>query len=233
MALPPPRRRSDGAERGLVEFRKFVDALPRTHTSSRDCPPRRRANPKCKGADGVAKTPASPWITRVAFGLAISIASQVSERIRTPPAPARVETRQQTPDAAPDYRRPFGPPPYDGGGLIPAYQTRIRQADAQGAQVEIRGTCVSACTMWLGARNVCVHPDAMLWFHAARKSGTRRISRFGNDVMSSYWPPAVRKWADRAGVLDSLDFTQGHVLTGADLIPMGFPACAPRLADKR
>ena len=118
---------------------------------------------------------------------------------------------------------PWGPKPYDGGGLLRDYAARVKKV----ARAEIRGTCVSACTMYLAARDVCVDKQALLWFHAAYDPHTRKISATGNAALVSHWPAPVRDWAARVGALGSVSFTWRRTLSGVGLIAMGVADCRP------
>jgi hypothetical protein len=120
---------------------------------------------------------------------------------------------------------PFGPAPIDPGGVLYDYTSRVRLADRVGVEIEIRGTCVSACTVYLGAKNVCVHPDARFWFHAAHDGKTRRVNDYATQQMATHWPPPIREWAKVVGATDSVDFTPRRSLLGADLIRMGVRRC--------
>lgn len=118
---------------------------------------------------------------------------------------------------------PWGPQPVDWGGRVSLYRDKVRVSE----KAEIKGTCVSACTMFLGAKNVCVHHDAMVWFHSAFNPTTHTVSRAGNEEMSKHWPPQVRDWALKVGVFNTTDFTWRKVLTGVELIAMGVAPCKP------
>ena len=97
----------------------------------------------------------------------------------------------------------------DRGGQIGNYLAKYQVLRASGEQVEIDGTCASACTIVLGliARNrICVTPRAILEFHAAwdlTPSGNRAVSIAGNRILWSYYPNDVRKWISRHGGLES------------------------------
>ncbi len=116
--------------------------------------------------------------------------------------------------------------PLDSGGRIGDYIERI--VSASGKRHEIRGDCMSACTLWLGHAGVCVAPDAKLWFHAPRDAGSSRFQ--GSSVRSSkqsgvktlmaFYPPRVR-----VVVQPWLLSSEYHTLTGAQLIALGVPAC--------
>lgn len=120
-----------------------------------------------------------------------------------------------------DFERPL-----DRGGDIGEYTRRI--VSGAGRAHVISGDCMSACTMWLGHRGVCVTPDAVLWFHAAtdrlqamrQENPWRTISHAGNAALLAMYPPRVR-----AVVRPWLDSPDYHTLTGAQLAALGVPLC--------
>ncbi|WP_036293032.1 hypothetical protein [Methylosinus sp. PW1] len=113
----------------------------------------------------------------------------------------------------------------DAGGNLRAYMDEARRLDARGAQKAIRGVCASACTIYLGLRNVCVEPGAQLWFHAAHLPDDPSPDSLGSLEMLAFYPPRVREWVMRSGALDSTDFDKAKMLSGEALIAMGVPAC--------
>jgi hypothetical protein len=56
--------------------------------------------------------------------------------------------------------------PYSDGGYLPDFVKIVRQYNASGEAFRVQGVCKSACTMFLGIRNLCVERDAKLMFHA-------------------------------------------------------------------
>ncbi len=114
----------------------------------------------------------------------------------------------------------------DRGGQIRFYIQKL--AAASGQLHEIRGDCMSACTIWLGHKPVCVAPDATLWFHQASDPSLELVSgnpwrwksATGNLALSTFYPPrvlaVVRSW------LESPEF---HTLSGRELIALGIPEC--------
>lgn len=114
----------------------------------------------------------------------------------------------------------------DRGGQIRFYIQKL--AAASGQLHEIRGDCMSACTIWLGHKPVCVAPDATLWFHQASDPNLEVVngnpwhwkSETGNLALSTFYPPrvlaVVRTW------LESPEF---HTLSGRELIALGIPEC--------
>lgn len=149
-----------------------------------------------------------------------------------PPAPVvRTEVKAPAPRLSFEVTvdtplRPFGPMPRDGGGVLATYFSAVLKANVLNEEVRIKGTCISACTVYLGARNACVYPDAVLWFHAAHHGETKEIDRPATRQMMGYWPPAVQDWAVKQGVPDSVSFTRRWALTGDELIAMGIIKCA-------
>jgi hypothetical protein len=65
-------------------------------------------------------------------------------------------------------------------GITREFAAKVREANRSGELFRIKDHCQSACTMFLGARNVCIEPSARLLFHAGKtERGTR-------DMMNSY-----------------------------------------------
>lgn len=89
------------------------------------------------------------------------------------------------------------------GGSIAAQEAKIAELDAQGCRIEIHGECLSSCTMFLGARDVCVHPRAMLGFHSSRgghfgglitRPSPWPVQDEWDRRMAAYYPPALQRW---------------------------------------
>ena len=102
----------------------------------------------------------------------------------------------------------------DPGGSVMTYYAKVHASH----DLQIRGDCASACTMYLASRGVCVAPDARLWFHAVTEE-------IGTRVMLDSYPQRVRSWALRSRALESSQLT---MLSGADLIAMGIRECLGR-----
>jgi hypothetical protein len=116
--------------------------------------------------------------------------------------------------------------PLDRGGSIAAYLMEIHASADKPHRIE--GDCMSACTMWLGHRRVCVAPDATLWFHSAIDPGKlgrvvnpwQAMDRNANAAMLAMYPARVR-----AVVAPWLENVNYRTLTGRELIALGVPAC--------
>jgi hypothetical protein len=96
------------------------------------------------------------------------------------------------------------------GGSILGHIAKYQQLDASGAQVQLKGSCTSACVMITGiVRNLCAWPGAILRIHAAHytsRYGTRTQNDSYTELMISHFSPSVRAWAERTGALKSMEF---------------------------
>ena len=79
----------------------------------------------------------------------------------------------------------------DQGGKILLYEDRIWANRQQ--IVEIRGTCISSCTMFLGSPNVCIGAAAVFGFHGPSTSSISP-GRMTNLIMriSALYPEELR-----------------------------------------
>jgi hypothetical protein len=114
------------------------------------------------------------------------------------------------------------------GGYVPDFVAIVRQYNRSGEPFRIEGTCKSACTLFLGIRNVCVERSATLMFHA------------GHDIAENVTGPNTR--ASRAALyrynealrrylLDGhhLDTETYHSLSGGTIIDrFGYRECLPK-----
>ena len=113
----------------------------------------------------------------------------------------------------------------DLGGDVGRRQARIRELRREGQRVELRGTCLSACTMYLGLPNVCVDPAARFGFHGP-------YGRFGHlptdafdhwsRVISDRFLPPLRQWFMSSGRHGGRKL---KLVKGAELIRMGYTRC--------
>ena len=113
----------------------------------------------------------------------------------------------------------------DYGGSIAAYMARVDALNASHRRVEISGDCRSACTLYLGADNLCVSQTAILRFHRpSRPRQPLTDSQFDDFSrrMASYYPDPIRNWFLNSARHE----TRGTVaLSGAVLIQLGVPEC--------
>lgn len=114
----------------------------------------------------------------------------------------------------------------DYGGSIAAYMREVDALRQRHLRVEIVGECRSACTLYLGAENVCVSRSAALRFHGPSRPDApltpRQFDAF-SVRMAQYYPEPIRSW-----FLETARYrlTGTYTLTGPTLIRMGVPECA-------
>jgi hypothetical protein len=124
----------------------------------------------------------------------------------------------------------------DHGGAIRDYVRFVEQTYHTHQLLEIRGRCYSACTIELGAENVCIAEDAILFFHSANVSldaydsgndaealvTLRYIVAAGNRDMLKHYPPRIRRWVQQRHALTKVDFTP---MSGREAIRLGVKEC--------
>lgn len=114
----------------------------------------------------------------------------------------------------------------DPGGSVRNRYNEIARINALGQRVEIRnGSCMSSCTMFLGAKNVCVSPQASFGFHGPYRFG-QKLSESEFDqwsrVIASHYPSAVRNWYMSKARYNTYAPAR---LSGSELIRLGVPRC--------
>jgi hypothetical protein len=85
----------------------------------------------------------------------------------------------------------------DRGGLIIAYQMQWAMLAPQSVNVQIKGHCVSACTILLGyipRERICVSSGASLGFHLATPA-------FVTEDLLRVYPLDIRLWIEQHGGL--------------------------------
>ncbi|MGE5368928.1 MAG: hypothetical protein ACM3PD_04930 [Chloroflexota bacterium] len=117
----------------------------------------------------------------------------------------------------------------DFGGRVEPYAARIAQAQARGEQVRIGPVeCDSSCTLYLAARNSCVHPGAVFGFHAPWVGGPTSgvVDRRMTAVFASAYKPSLRRI-----FLSHVRNSHGQVpgpllrLSGMQLASLGYRLC--------
>jgi len=116
----------------------------------------------------------------------------------------------------------------DMGGSVEDRLDEIARLEQAGTPVRIVGTCVSACTLYLGLATACVMPKARLGFHgpSTRLKGLplpreefERLSR----LMAAQYPPAIRAWFMAEARMVTGDYI---TISGAEAIRLGARPCA-------
>ena len=111
---------------------------------------------------------------------------------------------------------------FDSGGKVGDYLDIVDKADRNNEEIRIEGGCASACTMKLGAKKVCIYPDATLYFHQASDPNTGAHSDLGTLILYSEYPPNVKKWVDKHHALDTISLTP---MSGKEAISLGIKEC--------
>nr|WP_319247771.1 hypothetical protein [uncultured Celeribacter sp.] len=116
----------------------------------------------------------------------------------------------------------------DFGGSVKKRMRQIRELNAANRPIEIRGNvCMSSCTMFLGARQVCVDPKTTFVFHGPFRYFSRLSPRefeFWSVTIASYYPKPIHDWYLREGRHKVLRVFE---MTGKEVMRHGIPACAP------
>jgi hypothetical protein len=115
--------------------------------------------------------------------------------------------------------------PFAEGGYIPDLLKIVRQYNASGDEFRIEGICKSACTLFLGIRNVCVQRDAQLMFHAGHdiaENQTGPDTRASHALLSRY-NESLRRYLLEGHHMDTDAY---HTLEGRVLIErFGYREC--------
>ena len=115
----------------------------------------------------------------------------------------------------------LGDVPCCRGGSVEKHHDVVIEANRTGRRIEIRAPeCLSACTLYLGANNVCVDPDTRFGFHGGRLRG--KMDGRVDHYIAQVYPPALGAWflSHAAGKANA------RYLTGSELIKRyGFEAC--------
>ena len=113
----------------------------------------------------------------------------------------------------------------DLGGSVD--ERLIQMNSLQDTSVEIQGTCLSACTMFLGLPHVCVSPQATLGFHGPRTAlpgiplPRKEFEKYSH-VMAQEYPPKLRSWFLKEARYHINDII---LLSGSEVIKLGSKEC--------
>ena len=127
--------------------------------------------------------------------------------------------------------RPLGEPVvlrYEPGGRINLHRLRFLGYQREGAKVELRGGCYSACTLITGyvpKDRLCVGEGAFLAFHSALQMDYRTANMDATLEMYLTYPKHIRDWIDEKGGPTKLTPTGWWVLYDRNLWAMGYPQC--------
>jgi hypothetical protein len=113
------------------------------------------------------------------------------------------------------------------GGYVIGTISDVEDLNTLGLPVRIVGRyCHSACTLFLGAREVCVSPDTVFGFHQPRKAGGKvQISaaelRASIGKLADHYRPGLREWWMNKGSRSKDIIT----MTGRELTRFGYQLC--------
>lgn len=110
---------------------------------------------------------------------------------------------------------------HDEGGRVDTYAAAVA---SETRAVRIDGLCESACTMYLGASDVCVTERARLIFHRPRNGFIGELPPVyfwrAVDTITSFYPAPIASWY-RANVVNG----GSYKITGSELIRLGVKEC--------
>jgi hypothetical protein len=112
--------------------------------------------------------------------------------------------------------------PYGRGGWFEQFNPIVRQYNQSGEEFRIEGHCQSACTMFLGIRNVCVTRSAQLLFHAGHDR-QRNIKASATAHKMKHYNGKLRAYLTANRIMETLAFT---TISGSDMITkFGYREC--------
>lgn len=106
----------------------------------------------------------------------------------------------------------------DKGGIVGQYLTAANELRDSGRKLEIRGSCASACLMYLAQVpkvRICVAPGAQLGFHQARDLYTGQVDQaFTAALVAQYYSPELKSmWNDHYSATTALNTVNYPELT--------------------
>lgn len=117
------------------------------------------------------------------------------------------------------------------GGEYWEHWNRFKAIADSGDLVEIRGACLSACTLVMvhvQKDHLCFGEGASLQFHVSRHAETGEPDPvFTTRMMVNQYPQDIRRWILTKGGVAKMTIAQMWTLRAADLWSMGYPKCEP------
>jgi hypothetical protein len=119
---------------------------------------------------------------------------------------------------------------YESGGLIDEHYRRFNGYAVYGQQVEVRGHCVSACTIVMitvSRDHLCFDRNGALLFHLAQHADSGEVNMQGSLWLYRRYPADIRAWIDAMGGMESMPSGQNFWRLPAEkLWAMGYRRCA-------
>jgi len=119
------------------------------------------------------------------------------------------------------------------GGVLPDHVRRWQDLAASGDAVEIRGDCMSACTLimaYVPSERICFGESASLQFHPVRARETGDLLANETARMVNSYPLDIHEWIKAKGGVSKMAVGQMWVLDAPMLWKMGYQKCAPEPA---
>lgn len=111
---------------------------------------------------------------------------------------------------------------YGMGGQFVRFDPVVAEYNRSGELFRIEGHCQSACTLFLGIKNVCIEPGAQLLFHAGHDRQKNITAKSTNHMLAAY-KPKLRQYLVSNHYMDTLAF---HTVSGREMIDkFGYKAC--------
>jgi hypothetical protein len=111
---------------------------------------------------------------------------------------------------------------FEMGGKYARFDPVVSQYNQSGELFLIEGHCQSACTLFLGIRNVCVDRNATLLFHAAHDRGQNVSPSLTSHMLGAY-NAGLRNYVTANHYMETLAF---HSISGRDMIrKFGYREC--------
>jgi hypothetical protein len=113
------------------------------------------------------------------------------------------------------------------GGFLPIYKRLFEVLEASGNNIEIRGKCISGCTLvlsYIPKERLCFHETALLGFHHAWSFyGT--VTETSQAMFDSY-PQDIRTWLQQKGGLEKMPHGAGFwPMSASELWKIGYRKC--------
>ncbi len=112
----------------------------------------------------------------------------------------------------------------DNGGSVSMRYQALNELRMSGTVVQILGTCLSACTMYLGLPQTCVAPHSRLGFHGPHIGGKPQVDSVYAHLLALHYPKPLRDWYLTTG--QYLEADEVQYVSGTELIEIGVPACS-------
>ena len=111
---------------------------------------------------------------------------------------------------------------YGMGGQFTRFDPVVSEHNQSGELFRIEGRCQSACTLFLGIRNVCIDRNATLLFHAGHDRNKNITTSSTGHLLSAY-NASLRDYVTSNHYMDTLEF---HSISGRDMMQkFGYREC--------